>query len=135
MDDPHIHIPENLSDLECTFKLKIPLSIRLLNALDTLFYSLKHRVIAHGLTDRQRRPLLALSAHIQWQRRTKRFMIHGMNNLGSMHPDLGKELVAQHADLAKMFRDAVVILGRECTQYGVASWRIAAAHFPSRPLI
>lgn len=128
-------IQKSIDTLTRSFSLNDTFATSFVTWLDCIFFSLKHHVLQTGLQECQRRPLLALSAHIQWQRRTHRLVALGIKHLGTLHPHIGQELVMQNAHLAKTFRFAIVVLGRECVQVGVAQWRIRLAHFPSRPLV
>ena len=135
MHENRIEIPEKLRDPTHYFRLKDTWYTALATRCDVLFFSMKHAFLKRGLTERQIRPLLALSAHIQWQRRTNRLITIGMRHLGTMDPTLGKELAEHCAALPRIFRTTLVILGRECAEYGISQWRIRLAHFPTRPLI
>lgn len=128
-------IQKSINTLSRSFSLKDTWRSSFITWLDCIFFSVKHHLLQIGLQECQQRPLLALSAHIQWQRRTHRLVALGIRHLGTLHPHIGQELVMQNANLAKIFRLAIVVLGRECVQTGVARWRIRLAHFPSRPLI
>ncbi|MEK7648702.1 MAG: hypothetical protein AAB400_02155 [Patescibacteria group bacterium] len=135
MRDNHLEIPEKLGDPAHYFKLKDTWYTAFATSCDALFFVLKHSFLKKGLTDQQVRPILALSVHIQWQRRTNRLITIGMRHIGTMDPTLGRELAEHAATMPKKFRSTLVVLGRECAEQGVPQWRIRLAHFPSRPLI
>lgn len=132
--DP-FEIPNALRDVQSYYKIKDTWKTLIATRIDSLLFTLKHAYLVRGLSKEQSIPLLALSRHIQWQRRTRRLIDVGMNHLGSMDPHMGKDLAHQNANLTDFFRLSIVALMRACIEARIPMWRIKLAHFPSRPLI
>lgn len=130
--DP-LDIPTSLRDVQSYYRIRDSWSTALMTWVDSLVFSVKHRLLVKGLSEKQSVPLLTLSRHIQWQRRTRRLIDLGMKHLVSMDPHMGKDLAHQNANLTDFFRLAIVTLTRECITAHIPYWRIRLAHFPSRP--
>ncbi len=133
MKKDYFEIPNALRDVKSYYKIRDTWGTMISTWIDGLFFTVKHAYLARGLSNQQSIPLLALSKHIQWQRRTRRLIDVGMKHLGSMDPHLGNDLTHQNANLTDFFRLSIVDLTRKCIEARIPMWRIRLAYFPARP--